>query len=239
MEDQLAELSGSSVSNPEPKMPAVILVGYTTRLTVDEKELIANLEPPASYTGKKAQDWLDKNAVKVIEDAKSTPYTSELDQVAILDEVSGEVCVWSREGREETDKPMCVDIRDWLLTRHPDAWPHTTHRYGAVEAIFVGFEPKTFLDLLGLECVCPGNWEKDEAGNPVPESGILPLSLWYGNADHRDLSGILRCKTNPALLPRALAALQITAPDGWTGPGKDARADVKVGVQIARRVGLL
>lgn len=127
--------------------------------------------------------------------------------------------------------PISVAVRDWLLREYPEAWPDTPHPARATpEAFFIGFNVDLFLDILGTECMLPQY--AGEAGSQ------LPLSLWYGNSDHRDIGRAVTRGYKNLSWPLVLRAHGLS-PRSWEGPGVSPEADLTLATTLAYRTGLV
>lgn len=172
-----------------------IVVGY--RLAAKETlgcplaELQPNFTAPRNYGEKAAAEYVEKQQAAWSARSSQLLYTGDLDHVVILDEVGEQLqrlefqrgAVPTVQGKPQTASgagwPLALQIRHFLLAAHPQAWSDNifTSRPGGPETVFVGFEIKAFLKVLGIECALEG----------VP----LPLSMWYSNSDHRDIQAAI------------------------------------------------
>jgi hypothetical protein len=91
--------------------------------------------------------------------------------------------------------------------------------------IFLGFDPRTFLKMLGLEC--------STAGAP------LPPSVWYATTLHRDVAeALMPAEFKHVPLAWVLKRRGIAVP-GWERPGVDPELDARVVVNAADQLGFL
>lgn len=120
------------------------------------------------------------------------PYTGRLKRVAFVIPGESQPILFADKpvkgkgtGATAAIQPLrCASVVEYLLTKFagPEgepAWHNDTNpdRRTPPVAIFVGFDPKLFLKMLGLGCML--------------ERTAAPLGLWYGNSDHRDIENAL------------------------------------------------
>lgn len=237
-------------------MTQQIFIGYRLKSVVTPEVIkdfgdkyLKTLEVPPSYAEKadKRQDWLEKERTKWLGLLPETPYLCTFDEVTILAMAKGKGVNYKSEGRAVGGKkpPICQAVRNFILGLYPDAWSLDTHPQGAertVEVAFMGFNPRLFLKILGLECSLPVN------------NCPLPASMWYGNTDHRDIAEAVaptpECKAvawdwdfivqarRMGLEGDRLADYdKIVA--GWTGPGKDTDKDARLAAEWALQLGFV
>jgi hypothetical protein len=166
------------------------------------------------------------------------PYTGYLSDVALYASSRPISDMFTTAGykRREHDLPIAVQAVDWLLNVFPDVWSNDLAYNGSRRVMFVGFEPKIFLKFLGIECMM--------AGQPIP------LSLWYGNSDHRDLmTAVMPSEFKSLDWPIVFKAIRGTILDkeqlakfdkltvGWD-PGVDAERDLAVSLELSMRLGM-
>jgi hypothetical protein len=224
-------------------MPKKLIVAYSTRLVADESLLpdSADLTPPGSM--KKAETiakWRDDMSEKLLEEARFQPYTATFDEVQIADPTLDRIMRFKFRDPDEKRPPASLAIRSWLLKHYPDAWPNTTNpRPGSLEAIFVGFNPRLFLKILGMECSLPENQKYAERGDS--ESVVLPLSMWYANSDHRDIEAAVKPNDYKALTwPTVFQARGLTEmAEGWDGPGNNVNQDLLLAAELASQLGFM
>jgi hypothetical protein len=213
----------------------MILVGYRTRLIDGADKLMPAFTPPANYKDHDKIDAYVKNKQQEWRaEAGRCPYVGTFDAVVLVDLGSGLTGQWSYKGRKPGGDrpPVCLAVQDWLLQRHPDAWPDELMiPHYQPEVVFLGFDPRCFLKMLGIECSLPG------CDSP------LPLSMWYGEAaarGHRDVEEacIPRECRDKVGWPAVLGRRGIAAKDGWSGPGVDPAEDVRLVAELAAQLGL-
>jgi hypothetical protein len=221
-----------------------VFVGYTTRRVPDE--WLTSLTPVFSPRGgttdpaKIAAQIAEKKAAWEAE-AASMPYTGTFDKVCLL-EPSRKLSVSfdSKDRFPFGEKPaVSAQVGQWLLKHFPGAWSDEPNFRGQHSVVFVGFNPKLFLKLLGLECSLPVSKVK------------LPLSLWYGNSDHRDIQeavmpkdfATFEWKSITAARRRGLneedAAKYDTGFADWNGPHVNAEADRFVSTVFGAQLGFI
>jgi hypothetical protein len=221
-------------------MPKKIFVGYETvfsgrSLTEPEFKPKANLKDEAKIAAdieEKREAWH--------RDLARMPYTAVFKEVRLFDQTTGQVITFKKRGKGRQSAELA--IRQWLLKLHPTAWPNTTNPRGVPEVVFVGFHPKLFLKILGIECSLPANQPRLEDGSPDPEqNNALPLSLWYGHSDYRDIEEAVWPKDagGKTLWDIVFDNRGIKRPEGWNGPGFNAAEDLKLTLEFAGQLGML
>lgn len=222
-------------------MPDKIIVAYSTRLS-DESLLpdVNDLTPPGNYKSESAiSKWREGMAESVREEALRQPYTATFEEVRIVDPLNDRSNTFKFREADDPRPPVAIAVRDWLLSYYPDVWPNSPVSRGYPEAIFVGFDPKLFLRILGIECSLPSNQPDPTLADG--ESVVLPLSLWYGNSDHRDIENAVKPQEYKALTWKTvLAARGLTELAGdWNGPGDDVEKDLLLSLEMAGQLGFL
>lgn len=218
-----------------------IFIGYTTKLVPDMPE--PTFTAPGNYKDEaKIKANIEDQQTKYREMAALQPYTGALDTVAIVDPVNEKTGFW-RDQPDGDKGPLCVRVASWLTKTYPDAWEHTTNPRGKrPKAIFIGFNPRLFLKMLGLECSLPENQPQSEGRRDTRTAVYAPLGLWFANGDHRDIQ--------EAVMPREFSLswdivlkrrqlVEFAAKHKWDGPGKDADADSKMAAVLAGQLGML
>ena len=221
-------------------MPPVshIVVGYRTRVAADVQAHMPEFKAPSNYkdAAKIQADIAEKQAAFLLA-AKDMPYTGTFDEVHLYDQKANRAMAWSHKATEEEGKPpVAVRVLNFLLKYHPKAWDNNTHGRKVPEVAFLGFDPRTFLKILGLECT------------RLAISTPPPLGLWYSNSDHRDIGEAVMPKECKGLtLPYVLKFRRPLNPDrakqwdelldGWNGPGETARKDAKITIELANQLG--
>jgi hypothetical protein len=230
-----------------------IFVAHTTRL-VSETMTVPEFDPPANYKDPvKIAEWQANKKLAFLANAKDQPYTGTFDVVtiAVADVLKPGTPPsvqppfrWSYMLPDKNDKkklvprselglpPICLAIRDWLLTEFPTAWDHSVSlfRRKEPEAVFVGFNIRRFVKMLGIECTLPRN-----RANPT-DNNALPLSMWYGNADYRDMNEAIMPGVDTPL-STVLEARGIEAAS-WEGPGTDADREIMITTELASQLGM-
>ena len=220
-------------------MPKKILVAFKTRIA--DESLIPSadeLTPPGSMKKEETiAKWRAEQQELLKVHALGQPYTATFEEVRLADPATNRVSTFKYRDPEEGRPPASIAIRAWLLKHYPDAWPNTTNTRGPLEAIFVGFNPRLFLKILGTECSLPGNQPPAETG----ESHVLPLSMWYGNSDHRDIEQAVKPSDYKALTWNTVfAARGLTElAEGWKGPHNDVEQDLLLATELAAQLGFL
>lgn len=226
-----------------------IFVGYKTRLRDGADKVLPEFKAPANYKdAAKIAQYQDERKQQFLADARNMPYTGTFDEVFLIDpNVRDEKAPEKKKTKalqyrwhppEDGKPPIAIRVRNYLLKNYPTAWVNDTHGRSKPEVIVVGFDPRTFLKILGLECTLPG------VDKPCP------LGLWYSNSDHRDIGEAVCPREFVGLtLPYALkfrrpadpedAATWDTITKGWAGPGENPEADARIAIELATQLGFL
>jgi len=220
-------------------MTAKIFVGFRTRPVEDFKEFMPKFSASRVLTDpKKIEADIQAKAEMFVSTCKDAPYTGTFDEVFLVDRRKKKVLQWLYPPKD-SDKPrICVSVRNYLLKAYPTAWDWDTHGKRP-EVVFLGFNPRLFLKMLGLECSLPG------VGKP------LPPKLWYSNSDHRDIEEAVLPKDFEKVLtldtvikrrrpldPEAAKKWDEHVKD-WPGPGQVPRKDVEIAIELAAQLGFL
>lgn len=221
-------------------MTVKLIVGYRTRAVPGLQDLMPQFEPARNLKDPiKIEAYLQEKKEAFLVEAKDQPYTGTFDEVFISDPESERVGQWRSEGRKPWgDKPpICLAVRKWLLQQYGKAWEDDLKgRPRESGVLFVGFNPRLFLKILGVECSLP---EYDEP---------LPPAMWYGNPDHRDIMEAIwphdfKHLTLDLVLKRRRAAsygdVWDQALKGWTGPGVNPEQDVWLATVFCHQLGFL
>ena len=219
---------------------AKIVIGYRTRLVPGVEKNLPDFKAPANYRdADKIAAYKKEAGAAFLEDAKNMPYTGTFDEVYLADNKNDKAMLWSHAATEEGKPSVAVRVRNYLLKYYPDAWTNDgIVKKGAPQAIIIGFDPRTFLKMLGLECSLPS------VGKPAP------LGLWYSNIDHRDITEAVMPKDFKGLtLPYVLKHRRpVDAEDAkhwdelmtdWPGPGHNAEKDALICVELATQLGFV
>lgn len=229
----------------KPKTPTKIFIGYTTRTIPDEmlQELIPEIEPDGRIKDeeKKAESVRERTEAWKLK-AASSPYLGTFDRVSIsIPGKSGSTTLKCDDRAPFGKKPSVASQIIAFLTKYcPNVWDDNTNYSGRHDAVFVGFNPRCFLKMLGLECALA-----HYAGKPAP------VSLWYNNSEHRDIEEAVKPKEFKELnwdivlksYRRGLTGDELTTFDevfdGWTEPGHDAEQDVVAAMTLASRINFI
>jgi hypothetical protein len=228
MEQPLAELP------EQKKSPAIILVGYRTRMLDDADKYMPKFQAPSNYKDEaKITAYLADKASQFVQEAKSLPYISTFDEVRLIDSRGERPGHWyySKERAPGGSKQsICLAVRNWLLKSYPDAWSNNINfRPKSSSVIFLGFEPRRFLKLLACECSLPEN------GQP------LPLSMWYAADGYRDIGEACVPNEFEKFIDWSVVFKRrgIKPKTDWTGPGNDPEEDVRLIAELAAQLGML
>lgn len=230
-----AERSSAS----EPLIVPKIFVSYTLRPNPAFADVVFVPDPA------KKPEANAKDKEKFQAKAAVTPYLATFDQVYLFAPYGKSAAgdIFSSKSPEVADVQMCRNVRDWLLTRYPTAWADELFvPRAAPKAVFVGFNPRLFLKILGLECSLPGN------------NCPLPISMWYDNTDHRDLEEAVAPSKECGLIAGDWPLLARARGMGlkgsdlekynqavkdWKGPGYDVLKDMCIAITWAKELGFL
>lgn len=225
-------------------MTKLIFVGYRTQVIAGYEALMPEFNGNAGTKDpeKIAEQIADKKA-KWLLNAADQAYTGTFAEVHLLIPSLEKSFSFKAEGRGgDTGKPMvCRAVRDTLLKLFPNAWADNLHSESRkeVEAAFVGFEPRVFLKMLGLECTLPVH------------NCPLPVSLWYNNSDHRDVTKAVMPEDFKGLdweLVTKIRRIGLTGEDlvkydalfkDWKGPGACAEQDAKIAWLLSGQLGFV
>lgn len=215
----------------------IIFVGYRLKEVPYLDDLLAVI-PEGDDDKSKAAAVKARDKVRTC--ATENLYTCTFDEVFLAIPSVEKARLFKAEGRKAGDS-VSSGVRNFLLKLFPQAWPDELFSpRTSPEAIFMGFDPRFFLKLLGLECSMPMH------------ECALPVSMWYGNSDHRDIGEAVMPKTETKQLdwPMVLAArgLGMAADDkarydamikNWPGPGVHPQQDVDIVIELATQLGFL
>lgn len=224
------------------KQSEVILVGYKTSAIEDVRRFMpvfkgrTGTNDPAKIAAQiqeKEEDWLAQSG--------SMPYTSQLSEVCIMLPSFGKLMTFNAEERKSAGKmPICRSIKNFLLKHYKQTWSNDIfNRPSDQRVMFIGFDPKHFLKLLGIECSLPS------VRDP------LPLSMWYGNTDHRDITEMvlpkdyanLSWETLLKVRREGLSEEELKQYDehvaGWTKPGDNPTQDVLITMSLCLQLGVI
>ncbi len=222
--------------DPKQKRVHKIFIGYKTRTVEGIEKLLPEFKAPSHWKDKDkiAADVAEKREA-FLANAKDMPYTGTLSEVTFVDSFTKKTLQW----KDDPEKPpVSVRVRNYLLKNYPDAWSNDTHDRKPPTVILVGFDPRTFLKILGLECSLP------KINKPCP------LGLWYTNTDHRDIAEAVMPKDFKGLtLPYVLKFREPIDPadaakwkelvKDWPGPGVFSDRDALLTVALATQLDLL
>lgn len=205
-------------------------------------------QAPSNYKDEaKIKSYIAEKAEQYQVECANQPYTGTFAEVRLGDTKSEDSIVWNSSDRKPfgTKMPISLVVRDWLLKRYPNAWPHTLMHPPAAakpEVIFVGFNPRLFLKILGIECSLPENQPRTSTGEEDPKkSNVLPLSMWYGNADHRDIAEAVRPKDVCGDVPWSVVLQRrglLPRFNDWLGPGVDTLKDFDLTWELLAQLGV-
>jgi hypothetical protein len=219
-------------------LPNKLIVAYTLRQAELPEELLVPVigDPPKTHKKPEAiEKWKQEQIASFQAGLSKQPYTGTFDRLWIADPAHGELGKWSYRSPKSGKQPICIAARNWILKRYPNAWTDNSHPKGVAEAVFVGFNPKLFLKILGLECSLPANQSKDDK-----KSHALPLSMWYGHSDYRDIEeAAIPASVCHSVSWRMMLQLRGIEVEGWNGPGKDVEKDMLVATELAAQFNMI
>lgn len=205
---------------------ALIVVGYETENMSDIQNFLPQFSPDKRLSDPlKIQENLKQKQAYFEFHAKNTPYYGRLKRVVLVDCQPTYSDPPVQEFVAEEGKPSpAVRASEWLQEKFGERLEtRLDGRWDEGKIHFVGFEPKRFLRLLGVECAL--------CGSPCP------TNLWYGNSDHRDILSLLlpedlAKQTDEVSLPLRMLGIKME-----TMPGADAFADAAITVQVLQKFG--
>jgi hypothetical protein len=226
-----------------------LFIGYKTKACGTAEKFMPEFKAPSNYKdAAKISTYVDEKKAAFLAESHGMPYTGTLDEVVIFDpnvrdEKSPEIpkvksLLYKWCPPEEERPPVSVRVRNYLLKTYPNAWSNDTHNRKPPSVIIIGFDPRTFLKIMGLECSLP------YINKPCP------LGLWYSNTDHRDI-GEAVCPREFSSLTLPFVVRQRRPTDeqeakiwdaltkDWKGPGYNAEQDAKISVELASQLGFL
>lgn len=159
---------------------ARIIVSYTTVVADQAKvdELAPEFEAPSNYKDKeKIEKYIAQKKANFIAQAASQPYTGTFDEIMLVDLQKQIVGKWSsKERKDKSDLTVAEAAASWILLNNLGAFDGDTLDTRNSNVVFIGFDTRLFLKMLGLECT-------------LPDSKVrVPLRLWYNNPNHRDIA---------------------------------------------------
>jgi hypothetical protein len=218
---------------------SLLFVGYKTCTIPDVEKFTPEFKAPAHWKDKaKIEAAVTEKREAFQAEAHLQPYTGTFDEVVLIDAKNQKSLRYVRGAADEGKSPVSVRVRNYLLKTYPDAWGNDPCEVKKPSVTFVGFDPRLFLKVLGLECSLPS------VGKPVP------LRLWYNNSDHRDITEAVLpkdyknldlktvLKLRRPVEPEAIVKWDALVKD-WDGPGKDPAKDAQLSVELALQLGLL
>jgi hypothetical protein len=222
-----------------------LFVAYSTMPVPGFEPDPGAIEAPAHYKDpEKIAEYKAKAAVKLKADAAFMPYTGTFAEVQIVDPARRENLKWEYRAPDSGKQPLCLAVRAWLVKNYgqyfPESMTPARDDRGRPEVVFVGFDPRLFLKMLGTECSLPEYVATDKAGKPTG-APRLPLSLWFANSDHRDIEQAAmpadyKGLTWDVVLKRRQLRDRFPA---WERPHEDVTADVDLTVALATQLGML
>lgn len=214
-----------------------LFVGYRTRLVDGWEAFAPPAQAPAHYKDKdKIKSYLAEQRAAFEREAADQPYTSTFDSVSLIDKLHEKRPQWSTRAG---GPPVGELVRNYLVKYFPRAWPLTPDPDDPpTPVVFVGFDTRRFLKLLGLECSLP------------TAAARCPLRLWYDNAaGHRDILEALAPREYRLSLPQVLRARRPLAEPAasawdrlladWAGPGVHPERDAHLALELAAQLGFL
>jgi hypothetical protein len=220
-------------------MTLKVFVGFRTRPVDNLQELTPAFEPSRNLRDPELiRADLEKKQAHFAAVARDQPYTGTFDEVFLIDGKNRRPLQYLHAA-DGSKPPVSVRVRDYLLSAYPDAWTWDTHDVRRPTVVFIGFNPRLFLKMLGIECSLP------RVGKPCPPR------MWYGNSDHRDiLEAVLPRDFEKSLtLPVVLKCRRPLDPedaakwdallDGWHGPHVQPERDARLSLELAAQLGFL
>jgi len=229
------------------KIPVVrLFVGYSTRPSGTAVAPPEFPPPPGVKDAARAAAYADECRAQFAADAKNLPYAGTFDEVFLVDpqnrdeaqpELTKLRALQFKWSADKGKAAVSSRVAAYLRRYYRGAWPEDGGK-PTLRVVFYGFEPRTFLKLLGLECSLPG------LGPPLrPEA-------WYNTSDYVDLGEAVCPREFKGLtLPYALRCRRPAADDAgrhwdeliknWKGPGVNPHQDVGIAVELAAQLGMM
>lgn len=218
-----------------PPPVARVVIGYKTKLKDGEATPTPEFRAPAHIKDKGRVDaYLAEQRALFLAKAKNLPYSGILDDVFLVETATQRVLQYTSAPDK---KPVSERVLNFLVKTFPEEWDREsfdTHKRPKV--LFIGFEIKTFLQILGAECTMPHTERR------------APLGFWYKNKHCRDIGKAAMVGESlplPYILARrrpidlALAKKWDDLTLDWEGPGNNAQRDAYIACELAAQLGLL
>ena len=203
---------------------AIVLVGYTLQARLDAEQLMPEFEAPSNYGAEKAAEYVSKQrAAWLAGGCAESPYTGTLASctLACFPPVHGDVLDPKIMECPDTDElsGLLKDCYGGLFDRNGE------YKLDGVVR-FIGFEPRRFLKILGLEAA--------EKGNPLPQD------LWYGGSEYRDIEAMVCPEKSGTSLAQAIRRLLGEQASDFAGfrSGVKASQDVRLMALLLKRLAL-
>lgn len=221
-----------------------IFIGYELRTVPNVEELMPE------FSGRTGTNDPEKIAeqIRVAKEnwkleAQCTPYTGTLAKVSIIIPSKEKAVIYDSTGRLPFKGPktsVALATKQFIIKLFQGAWGNDiAGSHGSPKAVFVGFRPKLFLKILGIELTLP------VTASPAP------TEMWYGNTDHRDIEEAVKPKDFkfidwPMVIKARRAGLSGEDAEkfdalfaGWEGPNQSAEKDASIAVLLAGQLGWL
>lgn len=211
------------------KTSDILLVGYTARPREDAELFIPDFQAnKGTKDAELREKQIEMKRLSFMADMATKPYVGELERVCLVlvDEENATESKCIELDRDELGQPLsdvvANTLKSWFKGRFD-----TDGNYTGMPVRPLGFDIRTFVKMLSLECA--------ESGN-----NILPHSLWY-NAEYRDVKNMVlpSPECDGLNLDVVISRLGIAMPEKMVyEPGDDATLDVMVTAAIVRRLNL-
>lgn len=202
-----------------------IVLGYRTR-PAENRPFSPTFEPPGNYKDPaKIAEWQAQRLAEWPAQVTHYPYLSTFDDVFIVVVGKGlrEVGRWAYRAKDSGKQPVCLAMKTFLMKFFEEEWTSG----GGNKPVFIGFDPRSFLKIWGLECSMPENAQP------------LPPQVWYGTNQHRDIGdALLPSEYKGVPLTEVLKWRGIEVPN-WKAPGMDPELDARVVMIAAEQLGFL
>ena len=207
-----------------------IIVSFTTKLV--DPDNIASLTPDF-----KAPSYIKERKDNFEADAANQPYTGTFDEVMLVDLQKQLVGKWSSKDRDAADGLTVAEAAaSWILRNNPDAFAGDILDTANSNVVFIGFDTRLFLKMLGLDCT-------------LPDSKVqVPLRLWYNNSNHRDITEAVMPSEFSLSWPIVLKLRKPWEADdatkkwdvsSWTRPHVNVQQDSWLITELAAQLGFL
>jgi hypothetical protein len=228
-------------------MPNKLIVAFSTTntpgVTLDTSEIVA----PANYKDpEKIEAYKAEAVAKLTANARNYAYTGTFDRVLIVDP-DPDMCIirrWLPNSAQlgTVGQPISLAVRHWLRATYPHLWHSTDSPVANLDISFIGFNVKSFLQILGTECSLPRNAPKSSGGSrDNDKTNTLPLALWWNNEHACDIADYVKPSSCRSLTWRQVLEARdlLQMYPHWTEPGVTPEHDLLIAIAMVEQLGIL